>query len=400
MSGYRFLIGAIAAGAIAWMIAIFPAARELSSQTEVIEPRHHQADVAPRPVFDPLIPNSESVLNDDKRFLDDLYARLRKSRGFDIGCVLHHMHLFGADEPLTSDGETRTTLLEYTLDGPAIKNATLATSLVRTRHGVSFPIVATGALSTNQKGSISHAGQAIAEFALLGVPLSEPIVLTDGTHACLFDLFNDLLANFNEDEPEIYWDAIAIFVYGPLVNDLRDKFGDPIDRGKIVQELLSREPLESSCAGTHGLIALAVALRCDDADPFLDRSARDKLEQYLKHTVTRLTEEQNSDGSWDMTWCEDDKRIERRWALGQEPDELDKLIATGHHIEWLTLLPADLQPKQRVMTRAGLWLSHFFRSHLNDPRLFDKHVCPITHGVRSLAILCGAGSSGARDDEE
>jgi hypothetical protein len=54
-------------------------------------------------------------------------------------------------------------------------------------------------------------------------------------------------------------------------------------------------------------------------------------------------------GGWNMTWM----KVPSEKAAATEVQPYDIILATGHHLEWLLMLPEELQPSGDVYERAA-----------------------------------------------
>ena len=72
------------------------------------------------------------------------------------------------------------------------------------------------------------------------------------------------------------------------------------------------------------------------------------------------------------------------------PDIRDsRFLATGHLLEWLELLPAELQPDAAVYRRAARWLCVLLGEKPTVKTLLD--FCPYVHAACAVRRLVGQG---------
>ena len=112
---------------------------------------------------------------------------------------------------------------------------------------------------------------------------------------------NDLQANFVL-EGEIYWDAVALALDVPPVSSWKNKFGKEFTFDMLCDELVRRDPANSSCSGTHRLISLAILLAADAETKILSDECREHVRGHLASVAELLTREQLADGSWQNDW--------------------------------------------------------------------------------------------------
>lgn len=252
------------------------------------------------------------------------------------------------------------------------------TLLLETAHGLRYK---PGWKDKWNKGE-SHADYVLATFAQIGVPLSKPIRHA-GTQYEVRDLLNDTVAGFSLDQPEIAWTAISLALYRAEAGSWQNSDGQTFTFDQLAKELLSRDLDKASCGGTHLLHAMSLLLRADAKTSCLGADVRKELRMTLAGTVKTATQTQADQGYWAPDWQNPGDTP----SDGEEKD--DRLLITGHAVEWMIYLPTKLQPGKQVYRRAANWL----RTELADtPRqLTASEYCHYTHALRSLRILAGLG---------
>ena len=118
--------------------------------------------------------------------------------------------------------------------------------------------------------------------------------------------------------------------------------------------------------GTHALYALSVIRQVDQESPILSPTWRDLVTSYLANTSRHLEGALQADGAIDPLWhtslsqqqwyqdirkkCDVGKdtarqqKFQKEWQDILTGDRDAKVHITGHHLEWLFLLPPELQP--------------------------------------------------------
>jgi hypothetical protein len=104
---------------------------------------------------------------------------------------------------------------------------------------------------------------------------------------------------------------------------------------------------------------------------------------YKKRAANLLTQAQTVEGYWNRQWPRGAQALVR--AKGEPADTLyDRLLVTGHQLEWLALAPEEIQPPRETIVRAGQWLT---RSLLEmDQKSLLEAYGPYTHAARALAL--------------
>jgi hypothetical protein len=219
------------------------------------------------------------------------------------------------------------------------------------------------------------------------VPLERRLT-TSGGPRTVRDILNDTCANFNPDQREIEWTALALALYLPPRSGWHDKFGKPYSLDSLSELLLGRPYAEGlPCGGTHKLYTLTVLMRVDEATPVLSPGVREKLRAHLRDQVAMLVRTQAEDGTWLTNWYRGERA---RSSSAGAPAEVEqaRVLATGHHVEWLMLLPPEFQPPRDRLVRAARWLQ--LRLAADAQETLMTHYCPYSHAGRVLSVLAGS----------
>ena len=361
-------------------------ATDVASRGKGIEPAPQQASY-PVPALASEVYASEvgGMIEVTGSELDRVLSRLRATKGMSASELFHAIHLFGGDvlTPPGSLAGDRRRVLDVLLDVPAAAQLfDGAQTLATTRYGVRSPLNDPGLLGTQQGGAQAHRGQLLAVLAAQGVPGDRPIRLGDGTPRVVKAIRDDLAANFSM-EGEIAWDAVALAFY----HDGRgwtNKFGHRFTFDQVADELARRNPALESCSGTHALISLTTLVKVDGRKPILSPEARSRAILTLARQVERARASQREDGGWEIDWYMPGPR---RPSEGKASSPEDRLLATGHLVEWLMLLPEPLRPGVEVLEPGARWLKSALAAMPDDPAWVDKNYCPIVHAARSLKLL-------------
>lgn len=328
------------------------------------------------PVFDP-----------DPVKLNESLRRLKPEVERNLSKLEHALHLYGRDLQVpakSTRGEV--SAVELFLDSEqARRRFGGAESLAATRFGARFPEYSETMLGTKQPTAEAHPGETLAVFAGIGVPLSHPIRLAGGREATLRAVLEDLIANFTL-QGQIYWKVVALALYLPPQKSWKNRFGDRFTFDDVARELVARPVSDSPCLGTHGPITLTILLRADEQEPVLSESVRRQVREYLRRIAKTLVEIQSPEGWFPADW----QRVLSGKELEPVPRPLPAvpaLLATGHHLEWLMLLPDDLRPPQEVFRRAAVWSLEALAGKTADPQWVDEWYCPASHAVRSVILL-------------
>lgn len=226
----------------------------------------------------------------------------------------------------------------------------------------------------------AHRNDVLATLAEIGLPLETKISLADG-EATIADLLGGALGEFHDRQFEYEWTAISYGRYAFPRASWTNRFGDEQTPRDLVRELLEQPWEQGVCGGTHRLEAAVVLLRVDEEIRRLPVDVRRRLNQYLVDVVQRLHTSQHVDGWWDRTW-----------PTGEEPKaastRTDRLLSTGHHLEWLALAPADVELPREQVVRAAQWLVRSLQE-VDEEQLADFYG-PYSHAARALCLWRGA----------
>lgn len=311
---------------------------------------------------------------------DELLNRLRMKHPGSLSIMLHAVRLFGPKVDFPEPGSDRKVqAFDIALDvreGRAFFGP--RPCLIETRSGTRNLV----APRPRGEGSRmperqAHIDQLLASLAESGVPTDRPIT-TDTGPSTVRSILDDSLANFDLGQ-EIEWSALAFALYLPPRREWSDRFGRRYTFDDLVAEMKSR-PFDReriSCEGTHLLYSLAVVLRADRVEPILSPAGRGSLRDYMAETVSRLLASQGPDGGWEPGW----HRHSGEEALADESGP-KRVLVTGHHLEWLLLLPDDIRPPDERLRRAAVWTRERL-SRATDKAIADDY-CPYSHAVHVL----------------
>lgn len=234
---------------------------------------------------------------------------------------------------------------------------------------------------------VYHLDQLLATCAELGVPLTQTIETAIGT-ITLSELVKSSRSEFVADQ-ECYWSVVAYASYFPLETEWRNRFGDQHSYQEIAQKLLEMDLDREPCVGAHKHYVLACLLQLDQEFGVLGRSLRRDVETHLVRASRSLVNSQLPNGGWHRGWAKDAMladEIRSEW-LG-----IDRLVqVTGHHLEWLCLVPNQLGPGDEVISSAARLVLKALNSHSTEGLL--ANYCAFSHGLRALVMLKRSTSS-------
>jgi hypothetical protein len=230
----------------------------------------------------------------------------------------------------------------------------------------------------------NHRDFCLATFAELGLPLSTPITILEQSFS-IRDLLQDSVENFDIRQEELPWTAVAYALYLAPQRQWTNRFGESFDFDELVSTLMEVPLDRASCGGTHLLYALTIVSRVDSSMAYLSDLVRQRVFEYLRKCTMIAANSQHTQGYWPWDWHTKD---------GSDPDGQSasprdvctaRLVVTGHLLEWLEMLPVEVQPPAQVYRSAARCMCEMLR---NDLRRADfDGFCPRVHALCAIRAL-------------
>jgi hypothetical protein len=235
--------------------------------------------------------------------------------------------------------------------------------------------------------STSHVDHLLATLAELGTPLSQPI-RTPAGETTYRAVLEQSLEDFSLNQAEYEWSALAYALFLPPVDRWFTSEGQEVTFGRLAERVM-RERLPSGvCSAHHRLHALVVMLRVDDLmaeageSRILDAAEREGVLRFVGEVTRLLVAHQHADGFWNFSWPF--TRPTSAEASSEDGDRLgDRIIATGHALEWWSLAPEELLPPRDTVVRAAGWIVRTVDS-LSDGEI-QENISFMSHAGRALA---------------
>ncbi|GAB4152925.1 MAG: hypothetical protein Tsb009_29050 [Planctomycetaceae bacterium] len=224
-------------------------------------------------------------------------------------------------------------------------------------------------------GASVHHDHLLASLTEAGLDLNTEIFLPSGNTRTFNDLLQQSFRDFRLDEREVEWSAMAFASwFGPSMNSWWTSDGRKMSFDLIAQRLMRGHSRFGVCNGTHRVYSLAFLLRLNEKHDVLSEATARKVRMHLRTIRDRLMVTQFPDGHWPSNWA---NGIPSRKNQIQDPD-YKKVIATGHHLEWLAIAPKEFQPPREMVRKAAAWLIRNVRNHKQEHILkrytFYSHV--------------------------
>lgn len=213
-------------------------------------------------------------------------------------------------------------------------------------HGIAIRI------GTDPNESVHH-DHWLASLTEAGVTLDTPIFAPGRVNATFNDVLQEALRDFRLDERETEWSAMAFGLWIVPQKSWMTTAGREISFDMLARRLIRGDKRHGVCNGTHRVYSLTVLLRLDEQFDILSDEVHAEVWAHLESVRDLLKVSQLADGHWPTNWSKGEE------AVIDPLNDLDyrKVIATGHHLEWLAIAPIELHPPREQIIRAAKWVS-------------------------------------------
>lgn len=257
--------------------------------------------------------------------------------------------------------------------------------LIRSPYGVTVRTSPSGRLNHFVE-TLAHSDDLLAGCAEVGLPSDSEIFAADAmsrpAKATVADMILDSLARFTIRQ-ELPWTAEALARYLAPYQSWMNRFGERFSFDQIVTQLLQEEPGTTACYGVHTVYALACLFRISETFPILSGTSRDRIADRLRNVSANLNRKAIREGAWSSSWAASESRASSPQTVSESI-----LSATGHHLEWIALAPADLRPRKSAIEIA---ISSVFRyvnsGWLNNPEARSVSYADLSHLGRAISLL-------------
>lgn len=211
-------------------------------------------------------------------------------------------------------------------------------------------------------GSSVHHDHWLASLTEAGVSLDHPVYGPGRFDHTLRDVLNESLRDFELDEREVEWTAMAFGLWLPPTREWVGRDGRRFSFDLLVDRLTRGSFQWGVCAGTHRVYSLMLLVRLDDEFDVLSDEGRATAWSYLEQVRDRIVVSQYDDGRWATDWP-----IGESSKLNPADEPLHKqVIATGHHLEWLSIAPVELHPPAETIAKAMQWIIQTTRERTQE----------------------------------
>ncbi|MBS0265408.1 MAG: hypothetical protein JSS02_25965 [Planctomycetes bacterium] len=250
--------------------------------------------------------------------------------------------------------------------------------LVPTRGGVRVR-VQDGPLSS------SHVDHTVCCLTEIGLPLSAPVYTSSGV-VPFRAMVEQSLRDFSANQVEYEWSALTYALVLEPTSEWTSTEGQKLSFDFLVRRMMRERLPRGVCFGNHRLYTVAAILRIDEQQSLLSRDVRQACLDWLKQATEMLVWTQNAEGYWGEDWARQaGKPVETADSSGDIV--ADRILATGHALEWWAIAPQECHPPQGVLLRACQWLVRTIDEQ--SPRQILDRYTYLTHAGRALALWRG-----------
>ena len=230
----------------------------------------------------------------------------------------------------------------------------------------------------HEAGASYHHDHTLACLTEALVPLNHPVRTPRRPNATMQDVVEQAMYDFQLDERETEWSAMAFGLWLPPTREWTNGNGRKLSFDLIARRQMRGGKKHGVCGGTHRVYSLMVLVRLHDrfvaetGDGILSDEVRTDAYAYLKSVRDILLVTQFEDGHWPYTWPTGEE------SMADDNPEYRNVIATGHHLEWLAIAPPDLHPPREMIEKAADWIIENTTSktheEIMDSYTFYSHV--------------------------
>jgi hypothetical protein len=288
---------------------------------------------------------------------------------------------FGRPEFRSGWGDYLTTSLLQNDVYRVVSGATGEDLLVPSSYGVQVRCKFDGGFAW--QFAAAHNGEYLQVLAELGIAATEQVTAGDGKAYQVRDVIRDdalRATSFGELE----WIAVALSRYLDSPS-WTNRFSEEMSFDRLIEAILERAEIgDGVCHGCHLPYALSALLQVAE-DGLLSASMAARVEMKLADYSHVLLATMDADGVWGPNWCQTASRYPE---IMYGKRELDQISVTGHLLEWLSITPPQLRPREDVIRNMATKLLDLLLD--NQAACKDWHIhAPYSHAVKALCGISG-----------
>lgn len=202
----------------------------------------------------------------------------------------------------------------------------------------------------------SHIDHSLSSISETGISRDYP-VRTSEEDTTFGELVRTSLRDFSLDEMEYEWSTLAYALFLPPVKSWYTTEGQELNWDRIADRLMREAVDQGVCFSQHRHHSLVAVLRAhDEAGPILSPAGRKRVIGYLTAVSRLLVHSQHERGYWDDQWYAGKPAATHGDDALSGDTFTNRLVATGHTMEWLALAPEEVLPPRENLTRAAQWI--------------------------------------------
>ncbi len=328
--------------------------------------------------------NQEVVITDEqlRRVLRKLRPRFNGKKTV-LGHVDHNLRFWGSeakfDDPTFVSGEDMRQLLT--------KQAAFEGLYGKDEKPLLIDVPGGGVRVREFEGkaSASHDDHTMACLAEAGTTLNYPVV-TPERETTFRALVEQSLRDFSLNQVEYEWSSLTYALFVTTDRWITTE-GQEISFDMMARRIMRQRMPQGVCMGNHRLHSLVMLLRVDEEhQDILSEDVRSEIIDYLTQRTVMLVQHQHSDGFWNRDWPFETPATSEPTTI--EGDRLsDRIIVTGHALEWWALAPPEVHPPRHVLAAAGQWLVREI-DKLSDDGIRQNNSF-LSHAGRALSLWRG-----------
>jgi hypothetical protein len=235
--------------------------------------------------------------------------------------------------------------------------------------------------------TMTHLGQLTKVLADSAVPSGRPIVASGGSRGTVLGILQDDAARLRKGA-ELEFAVAGLCRYAAGDAAWSNRFGQRISFDLLAGYLMEGDPARpKACAGAHVPYALALLLRSHRIRPLLSAATARGVEAHLRSISATLERMQRDDGAWDLQWSGADHPP--AGLSDEQGPAYQRLVGSGHTLEWIAFAPEDCRPRVEVIRRAarsvvGSW-PEFVKLYEED----WHNYMPLSHAARAIWMISG-----------
>lgn len=227
----------------------------------------------------------------------------------------------------------------------------------------------------------AHENDLLATLAEIGLPSDTPLHVP-GETTNISELYRAAAERYHSQQLEPEWTLISYARWSYPQVGWQNQYGEHITASQLMEQAFQAPPGHGVCAGTHRLEGLVLLLNLQRMQPAAGCFSAKRLERYLIAQRNLVLAAQHPHGYWARNWG--------GGAAAQNASTADlagQILATGHHLEWLALLPSELRPPREPVLRAAQWLVQALE-RVEEGQL-EALYGPFSHAGRALCLWRG-----------